>query len=33
MEEKLELKTAEDVLEEVEKLFYLDDMVSCYLKQ
>ena len=33
MEEKLELKTAEDVLEEVEKLFYLDDMASCYLKQ
>ena len=28
--EKLEFKTGEDVLEEVEKFCYLDDMISCF---
>ena len=30
VEEKLEFKRGEDVLEGVEKLFYLGDMISCY---
>ena len=30
VEEKLEFKGGEDVLEEVEKFCYLDDMISCY---
>ena len=30
VEEKLEFKSCEDVLEEVEKFCYLGDMVSCY---
>ena len=28
--EKLEFKRGEDVLERVEKFFYLGDMISCY---
>ena len=30
VEEKLEFKRGEDVLEEVEKFCYLGDMISCY---
>ena len=30
VEEKLELKRSEDVLEDVEKFCYLGDMISCY---
>ena len=30
VEENLEFKRGEDVLEEVEKFFYLVDMISCY---
>ena len=30
VEEKLEFKRCEDVLEEVEKFCYLSDMISCY---
>ena len=30
VEEKLEFKGSEDVLEEMEKFFYLVDMISCY---
>ena len=29
-EEKLEFRRGEDVLEEVEKFYYLADMISCY---
>ena len=30
VEEKLEFKRGEDVLEEMEKFCYLGDMISCY---
>ena len=30
LEDKLEFKRGEDVLEEVEKFFYLGDMITCY---
>ena len=30
VEEKIEFKRGEDVLEEVEKFCYLSDMISCY---
>ena len=30
LEEKLEFKRGEDVLEEVEKFCYLGDMISCF---
>ena len=30
VEEKLEFQGSEDVLEEMEKFFYLVDMISCY---
>ena len=30
LEEKLEFKRGEDILEKVEKFCYLGDMISCY---